>query len=131
MNFNTILIVLGEPNSIFSEVLFKYFDLKSYKKNKSTIILIGNKKLIYKQMKILGYNFYINQISDVEKASKQDINLINIDYKFKKTFSKISSLSNKYIENSFAKAFELIKLYKVSKLLYGLLLLPHWNATPL
>ena len=28
MNSNRILIVLGEPNSIFSEVLFKYFELK-------------------------------------------------------------------------------------------------------
>ena len=119
MNFNRILIVHGEPNSIFLEVLFKYFKLKSFKKNNSIIILIGNKKLIYKQMKKLGYNFYINQINDIKKATKQDINLINIDYKFKKTFSKISSLSNKYIENSFTKAFELIKLYKISKLING------------
>ena len=119
MNSNRILIVLGEPNSIFSEVLFKYFKLEKLKKNNSIIILIGSKKLIYKQMKKLGYNFYINQINDIKKATKQEINLINIDYKFKKTFSKISGLSNKYIENSFAKAFELIKLYKISKLING------------
>ena len=119
MNSNIILIVLGEPNSIFSEVLFKYFELKRLKKNNSKIILIGNKKLIYKQMKKLRYNFYINKINDINKATKKDINLINIDYKFTKTFSKISSLSNKYIENSFTKALELIKLYKISKLING------------
>ena len=45
MNTNKILIVLGEPNSTFSEVLFKYFKSKSFKKNKKKIILIGNKFL--------------------------------------------------------------------------------------
>ena len=119
MNYSRILIVLGEPNSIFSEVLFKYFELKSFKKNKNIIILIGNKKLIYKQMKKLGYDFYINQINDIKKASKQNINLLNINYKFKKTFSKISSSSNKYIEDSFNKALKVIKLYKISKLVNG------------
>ena len=119
MNFNIILIVLGEPNSIFSEVLFKYFNFKSFKKNKSIIVIVGNKKLIFKQMRKLKYNFYINQIDHLEKAKKQTINLIDIKYKFKKPFSKISSSSNKYIENSFKKALQLIKVNKISKLING------------
>ena len=32
MNINIILIVLGEPNSTFSEILFKYFKSKNLKK---------------------------------------------------------------------------------------------------
>ena len=76
MNFNKILIVLGEPNSIFSEVLFKYFNLKSFKKNKSIIIIVGNKKLILKQMRKLRYDFDINEINHIEKAKKKAINLI-------------------------------------------------------
>ena len=119
MNFNKILVVLGEPNSIFSEVLFKYFTSTSYKKNKNIIIMVGNKKLIFKQMRKLKYNLRINQINCVEKAKKQVINLINIDYKFKKPFSKISSSSNKYIESSFRKALQLIKINKISKLING------------
>ena len=119
MKFNKILIVLGEPNSIFSEVLFKYFSLKNLKKNKSIIILVGNKKLIYKQMKKLKYNFNINQINHIEKARKQRINLIDINYKFEKPFTKISNSSNKYIENSFKKALQLIKVNKISKLING------------
>ena len=67
MNFNKILVVLGEPNSIFSEVLFKYFNSKSFKKNKNIIIMVGNKKLIFKQMKKLRYNFTINQINSIKK----------------------------------------------------------------
>ena len=119
MNFNKILVVLGEPNSIFSEVLFKYFTSTSYKKNKNIIIMVGNKKLIFKQMRKLKYDLRINQINCVEKAKKQVINLINIDYKFKKPFSKISSSSNKYIESSFKKALQLIKINKISKLING------------
>jgi len=119
MKFNKILIVLGEPNSIFSEVLFKYFSLKNLKKNKNIIILVGNKKLIFKQMKKLKYNFNINQINHIEKARKQRINLIDINYKFEKPFTKISSSSNKYIENSFKKALQFIKVNKISKLING------------
>ena len=119
MNFNKILVVLGEPNSIFSEVLFKYFNSKSFKKNKSIIIMVGNKKLIFKQMRKLRYDFTIHQINSIEKAKKQLINLIDIDYKFKKPFSKISSSSNKYIESSFKKALKIIKVNKISKLING------------
>ena len=119
MNFDKILIVLGEPNSIFTEVLFKYFKLKSFRKNKSIIIIVGNKKLIFKQMRKLRYDFNINQINHIEKARKKKINLIDIDYKFAKPFAKISSSSNKYIENSFKKALQLIKVNKISKLING------------
>ena len=68
MNFNKILVVLGEPNSIFSEVLFKYFNSKSFKKNKNIIIMVGNKKLIFKQMRKLRYDFRIKQINSIKKA---------------------------------------------------------------
>ena len=119
MSFNKILIVLGEPNSIFSEVLFKYFKLKSFRKNKSTIIIVGNKKLIFKQMRKLRYDFNINHINHIEKARKKEINLIDIDYKFEKPFTKISNSSNKYIENSFKKALQLIKVNNISKLING------------
>ena len=35
MSTNKILIILGEPNSTFSEVLFKYFRSKFFKQNKN------------------------------------------------------------------------------------------------
>ena len=44
-----ILIICGEPNSIFSEIIFKA--LKKYK-NKNPIVLIGSYDLIMKQFKI-------------------------------------------------------------------------------
>ena len=34
MKINKIIIILGEPNSIFSEILFKYFKSDEFFKNK-------------------------------------------------------------------------------------------------
>ena len=119
MNFNFILIILGEPNSTFSELLFKYFKSKNFKKNKHKIVLIGNNELFKKQMKKLNYNFLINEISDIKKAKKKIINIINVKFKFKKTFTKITSSSNKYIEKSFSIGLKLLKLYNLNKLING------------
>ena len=101
MSTNKILIILGEPNSTFSEVLFKYFRSKFFKHNKNKIILIGNKKLFQSQMIKLKYNFKIKEISSLKKYTAKEINIINVDYKFKKTFSEITSNSKKYIEKCF------------------------------
>ena len=51
MNCNPILIVSGEPNSIFLEIFFKV--ISKYKFN-SPIILISSKKLLNLQIKKLG-----------------------------------------------------------------------------
>ena len=51
MVYKPILIVAGEPNSIFSEIFFK--SLK-YKRFRSPIILIASQKLIELQMKKLN-----------------------------------------------------------------------------
>ena len=101
MSTNKILIILGEPNSTFLEVLFKYFKSKFFNHNKNKIILIGNKKLFQKQMIKLKYNFKIKEISSLKKYTAKEINIINVDYKFKKTFSEITSNSKKYIEKCF------------------------------
>ena len=45
MIIDKILIVLGEPFSIFSEILFKYLKSSKFKKNNKTIIIIGNLNL--------------------------------------------------------------------------------------
>ena len=71
MNIKAILIVLGEPNSTFSEVLFKYFNSNEYKKNKKKIILIGNIKLLNAQMKILKKKVLLNEIYNVNKSKKK------------------------------------------------------------
>ena len=119
MNTKIVLIVLGEPNSTFSEILCKYFISKSFKKMKRKLIIIGSFDLFKKQMKLLKYNFKLNKISNVNQSIKKSINIINIDYKFKRAFSKISSKSNKYIENCFSLSLKLIKEGKAHELING------------
>ena len=113
------MIVLGEPNSTFSEILLKYFCSNSFKKINKKIILIGNLKLFNEQMKILNYNLQLNEISDVNHYIKSSINIINVNYNFKKPFTKISEKSNKYIEDCFNLSLKLIKVGKAHELING------------
>ncbi|MFL2903057.1 MAG: 4-hydroxythreonine-4-phosphate dehydrogenase PdxA [Candidatus Pelagibacter sp.] len=114
-----ILIVLGEPNSTFSEILSKYFKSKIFKQNKNIIILIGNKNLFEKQIKQLKYSLKINEINDTQNASIKKINIININYKFRKPFTEISQNSNTYIKNCFDLGLKLIIEKKADALING------------
>ena len=119
MNIKVILIVLGEPNSTFSEVLFKYFNSNKYKKNKKKIILIGSVKLLKAQMKILKQKVIFNEILNVNKSENKKINIINVDYNFKDAFSKININSNKYIEKCFELSLKILKKNKNCALING------------
>ena len=79
MNFKPIIIVAGEPNSIFFEIFFKTINKNKFK---SPIILIASKKIILKQSKILKNKINLNLIneSSVIKNKLKKINLINVDY---------------------------------------------------
>ena len=110
MNIEYILIVLGEPYSTFSEILGKYF--KNKKNLKKKIILIGNLSLLNKQLKKLRHSFPLHEIRDINYAKNNKVNIINIKFKHKKVFDKISNYSNKYIENCFKKSPDILKDYK-------------------
>ena len=120
MSYRPILIVAGEPNSIFFEIFFKSINNNSFK---SPLILIASKDLLIKQMKILGYNFKINLVnkdcSYLNKLDNKKINIINVDYNFKKVFEKISNKSNVYIEKCFVIALKILKKNKYLKLING------------
>jgi len=66
MNFKPIIVVAGEPNSVFFEIFFKALKKK---KIKSPIILIASFKLLKLQMKKMGYKKTIKLItlSDLKK----------------------------------------------------------------
>ena len=112
MNIKIILIVLGEPNSTFSEILFRFFCSKKFKKTKKKIVLVGCKNLLLSQMKKLKYKLSFNEISDIKFSENKKINIINVDYKFKKTFNKITDKSNEYIKNCFDISFKIIEKNK-------------------
>ena len=69
MNIEFILIVLGEPNSVFSEIIGKYFKKNKYGNKK--IVIIGNKNLLINQLKTLKYSILVNQIDDLKYAKKK------------------------------------------------------------
>ena len=120
MNFNPILIVSGEPNSIFLEIFFK--TQKKYKAI-NPIILISSKKLLVMQMQKLKFKKKIKLLDPSRlkkyKLNNKTINLINVEYEQIHAFEKITNISNKFIENSFKMAFEIIKKYKISKFING------------
>ena len=107
MNTKYIFIILGEPYSTFSEIIGKYFLEKSNIKTK--IIILGSYLLLKKQLEKLNIKLNLNQIKNLKDAKKNTLNIINIDFKFNKVFSKITNKSNKYIENCFKSFFKLIK----------------------
>ncbi len=111
MKNNSLLIVLGEPNSIFLEIFFKSYN-KCIKKFKKPIILIGSVSLLRAQMSSLGYSFKIKKINlfNVKNLNLNNkcINIINVNYSFKKTFDKISYKSSLYINNCFNIALKLL-----------------------
>ncbi len=120
MNYKPILIVAGEPNSIFLEIFFK--SQKKLKIN-SPIILIVSLELLNMQMKKLNYKKKI-RVLDKQKISftnldNTSINIINVNYKSKHAFESISSKSNKYIKECFDIAFEIIKKNKIKKFING------------
>ena len=68
MNYKPIIIVAGEPNSVFFELFFKVIK----KKIKSPIILIASKKLIIKQAKILKKKINFNITNEFEIIKKKN-----------------------------------------------------------
>ena len=120
MNYSPILIVSGEPNSVFLELFFKVLKKD---KIKSPIILISSKKLLTLQMQKLEFKKKIKllQISKLKsyKLDNRTINLIDIKYNPDKAFEKISKKSNIFIKNSFDLAFQIIKKNNIHKFING------------
>ena len=110
MNNKPIIVVGGEPFSIFLEIFFKSKKKINLKK---PVILIASKELLILQMKKLGFNFKINLINEnkinFNLLNKTKINLINVNFSFDKVFDKISDKSNSYINKSFKIALKLLK----------------------
>jgi len=120
VKYKPIIIVAGEPNSIFLEIFFKTFKLKKFK---SPLILIASKEIVMLQMKALNFKFKINLLDyngkSLSKLNKNKINLLNVDFHQMSPFTEISFKSKKYIEKSFDIALNLIKLNISKKLING------------
>ena len=113
MSINHILIVTSEPNSVFLEILFKYFKFNN-KKLEKKITLVGNFEIIKNEAKKNKFNLEFNKILNLDEAKINKLNLIDI---------KITSVEKKntslYILKSFKKSLSLIKNKKDVALFNG------------
>ncbi len=120
MNNKPIIIVAGEPYSVFLEIFFKSKKKINIKK---PVILIASKELVLIQMKKLGFHFDINIIDlnnlKFHLLDKKKINLIDVKFKFNKIFGKISEESNSFINESFRIALKILKQKNCSGLING------------
>lgn len=119
MRFKPILIVAGEPNSIFFEIF-----LKTIKNNKfrSPIILIASKKIFEKHIKYFKYKIKFKEINfkkNIKKIYPNIINLINIEYNQDRIFENISKKSNTYIKKSFDIALQVLSKGITNKFING------------
>ena len=110
MNSKPIIIVAGEPKSIFLEIFIKAIKNKKYK---SPIILICSKKLVELEIKKKNVKIKINTIDKKnifleKKLNNHMINLIDVEYEKIKGINEIK-ISQQYIENCFKIAFMILK----------------------
>ena len=120
MKNKPILIVSGEPKSIFFEIFFKSLKKESYK---SPLILISSLKLLKLYLKKLNYKKSI-KILDKDSLNNynltnKEINLIDINYKNLKNLKLNRTDTNIYIKNCFETAFKILRTGFSNKLING------------
>ncbi len=120
MKNKPIIIVAGEPKSIFFEIFFKSLRSNNFK---SPLILISSIKILKSQMKKNKYRKKINLVNidklKVLKLNNNSINLINVDYNFKFKSKNKNIEINNYLKDSFNVAFKLLKMKISHKFING------------
>ena len=114
-----IIIILGEPNSISSEIFLK--SLNYIKKTKLNFIIIGNYSLLEKQANYLDFKINVKfKLSEINSLENVKFNFINVDYKQSKPFNLKTNNSDTFVKKCFEHAVTLLK----KKLAIGLVNLP-------
>ncbi len=120
MKVKPIIIINGEPNSIFLEIFLKSLKFKNYK---SPIILISSLELLRFNMKKLNYKKKIKLINfknqEITKLDNKSINLIDVKINLDKNFNKITKKSNFFIKKTFDLGLHALKIFKSKKLING------------
>ena len=115
----SIIIILGEPNSISSEIFLK--SLNYIKKTKLNFIIIGNYSLLEKQANYLDFKINVKfKLSEINSLENVKFNFINVDYKQSKPFNLKTNNSDTFVKKCFEHAVILLK----KKLAIGLVNLP-------
>ena len=110
-NYSPTLVISGDVKSIFLEIFFKSFKIAT-----RPLILIVSKKILKKQMILLGYKFNLNEIFE------QDINKIKLNNKvinFIDVPLKNENDQRRYLENCFNISLKIIKKNKDISIING------------
>ena len=111
-----IIIVLGEPNSISSEIFLK--SLNYIKNTKLNFIIIGNYSLLERQANYLKSKINTNfNLSKIDNLKNVKFNFINIDYNQTEAFDLKSNKSDVFIKKCFECAILILKKKKASGLI--------------
>ena len=111
-----IIIILGEPNSISSEIFLK--SLNDIKKTKLNFIIIGNYFLLKKQAKYLNLKLNINfNFSNINNLDNNQFNFINIYYNQSKPFDLKFAKSDIFIKKCFECAVLILKKKLAKKII--------------
>jgi 4-hydroxythreonine-4-phosphate dehydrogenase len=114
-----IIIILGEPNSISSEIFLK--SLYYIKKTKLNFIIIGNYSLLENQANYLDFKINVKfKLSEINSLENVKFNFINVDYEQSKPFNLKTNNSDTFVKKCFEHAVILLK----KKLAIGLINLP-------
>jgi len=120
MKYKPILIIGGEPNSIFLEILIKSLKIKRFK---SPIILIVSLEIFKMQLKKLKLNYPFKVVDEFSlkemNLNNKYLNIIDVKYNTMKVFDKISSKSNRYIHKCFDLALRLMSYGLTDKFING------------
>jgi len=120
MNYKPIIIVHGEPNSIFLEIFFKSLKYKNFK---NPLVLICSYKILKFQMKKLRFKMGIKIINPLLlneiKLNNKMINIIDVKYTKNINFQKISNKSNDYIKDCFKISLKILNSGITNKLING------------
>ena len=113
MSYKPIIIVSGDPKSIFLEIFFKSIKEKKFM---SPIILICSKNLLIKNMRKFNFKKKINllKLNQIKEFNLNNSSINLIDIKLNK-----NSNINQYIEKSFFTAFNIIKDGITNKFING------------
>jgi len=123
--YKPIIIIEGEPKSIFLEIFFKTLKLNKFR---SPIILICSKKKLFAHIKKFQIKFKINEITNLNliqnqinnnKINNNKINLINVNYTDDSKKNIITHKSKLYIEKSFKIAINLLQKKISNKFING------------
>ena len=110
---NLVAIIAGDPESINTEIIAKAWKKKFYF-NKTKIFVIGNFKLIEKQLQAIKIPLKIQKVNHIPYSNyTKKLIVLDVPLKFKNCFQINKREKSKYIKDCFKIGIDLAKKRKV------------------